>query len=212
MTDVHVITRDNRAHYGDLLDAHHRERHDVFVGERGWEALRREDCRDIDAYDDEHAIYLLAVDGSKLVGGQRLYPTMRPHLLGEVFPHLVHRAIPTGPQIYEWTRYFVVKERRYGRTDCRLLAAIQQFCLNEGITQLSAVVEMWWLPRWQQAGFKAKPLGLPQIVEGQPTVAVTIEVSLASLAAVRRQGGIRRDDLVAHHLPQSATDVGSDAA
>ncbi|GJD97790.1 acyl-homoserine-lactone synthase [Methylobacterium iners] len=212
MTDIHVITRENRAYYSDLIEQHHRARHDIFVGERGWNDLRRDDCRDVDDYDDEHAIYLLAVDGSKLVGGQRLYPTLRPHMLSEVFPHLVHRALPTGPQIYEWTRYFVVKERRYGRTDCRLLAAVQQFCLNEDIVQLTAVVEMWWLPRWQQAGFKSRPLGLPQVIEGQPTLAVSIDISDASLAAVRRQGGLRRDDLVTHHLSQPTTGVRSYAA
>jgi acyl-homoserine lactone synthase len=206
MTAIHVVGRSNRHLYGDALEQWFRLRHAVFVGERGWTALARPDGRDIDAYDDEHAIYLLAIDAGRVVGGQRLYPTLRPHMISEVFPHLVARDIPAGPTVFEWTRYFVVKERRMGRTDCRLLAALQAFCLEEGITHVTAVVEMWWLPRWQQAGFRAKPLGLPQPVEGQPTVAALIEISEESRSAALRVGGLRPSSLVRHGTgsPQEA--------
>ena len=49
MTDVHVITRDNRRLYTDQLEAFFRLRHDIFVGERGWRGLRRADGRELDA-------------------------------------------------------------------------------------------------------------------------------------------------------------------
>ena len=82
-----------------------------------------------------------------------------------------------------------------GRTDCRLLAAIQQFCLEEGITEVTAVVEMWWLPRWHQAGFKVKPLGLPTVIEGQPCIAASIEISQQSLDRVCGLAGLRSSAL-----------------
>jgi acyl-homoserine lactone synthase len=65
---------------------------------------------------------------------------------------------------------------------------------------------MWWLPRWQQAGFRAKPLGLPQPVEGQPTVAALIEISEESRSAALRVGGLRPSSLVRHGTgsPQEA--------
>lgn len=206
MTDIHVITNENRARYEDLIDLHHQVRHDIFVGEKGWEALRKPDGRDVDAYDDEHAVYLLAVDGSKLVGGQRLYPTTRPHMISEVFPHLVHgsRGIPSGPDVMEWTRYFVVRERRYGRTDCRLLAAMQQYCLDEGIETVTAVAETWWLPRVHSVGFKTKPLGVPQMIDGQPTIAVKVPISEDSLASVRRHAGLRGHAILPRHFAQAA--------
>ncbi len=83
-----------------------------------------------------------------------------------------------------------------GRTDCRLLAAIQQFCLEEGVTEVTAVVEMWWLPRWQQAGFKVRPLGLPSMIEGQACIAASIQISQDSLDHVRRLAGLRGSCLV----------------
>lgn len=196
MTSIHVVTRANRDLYQDALRQCFRLRHDIFVDERGWTGLARPDGLEIDAYDDEHAIYLLALDGDRVVGGQRLYPTLRRHMISEVFPHLVAREIPRSPTVLEWTRYFVVKERRTGRTDCRLLAALQDFCIEEGITHVTAVVEMWWLPRWQQAGFRAKPLGLPAPVEGQPTLAALIEISEESARAARRIAGLRPVPLV----------------
>lgn len=85
-----------------------------------------------------------------------------------------------------------------GRTDCRLLAAIQQFCLEEGVTELTAVVEMWWLPRWQQVGFQVRPLGLPTMIEGQPCIAASIKISEESLDRVRSLAGLRGSSLVRH--------------
>jgi acyl-homoserine lactone synthase len=196
MTCVHVITNDNKALYKDSIEQYYRLRHQVFVEERGWTDLTRSDGLEIDAYDNEHAIYLLAIDKDRVVGGQRLYPTLLPHMISNVFPRMAARGIPQAFDIFEWTRYFVVKERRTGRTDCRLLAAIQEFCLQEGITEVTAVVEMWWLPRWQQAGFKVRPLGLPQMIEGQPCVAAAIQISQESLNQVRALAGLRGPSLV----------------
>jgi acyl-homoserine lactone synthase len=201
MTSVHAITHDNRALYEESIHQFYRLRHEVFVEERGWNRLRRPDGLEIDAYDNEHAIYLLAIDGGRVVGGQRLYPTLQPHMISEVFPHMAQRVIPQAADILEWTRYFVVKERRTGRTDCRLLAAMQEFCLEQGISEVTAVVEMWWLPRWQQAGFKVRPLGLPQIIEEQPCIAAAIEISTASLEHVRKLAGLRGASLIRHGIP-----------
>lgn len=200
MTQIHVVTRDNRNLYGETLQRCFRLRHDIFVKERGWTDLARPDGRDIDAYDDDNAVYLLAIDGERIVGGQRLYPTTLPHMISEVFPHLATLGIPRGATVFEWTRYFVVKERRMGRTDCRLLAGLQEFCLEEGITEVTAVVETWWLPRWQQAGFKVQPLGLPTVVAGQPSLAARIAISPSSLHAVREMARLSGPSLVRRGL------------
>lgn len=200
MTSVHVITHENRALYEESMQQFYRLRHEIFVEERGWSDLKRTDGREIDAYDNHHAIYLLAIDAGRVVGGQRLYPTLLPHMISEVFPHMAQRGIPQGADIFEWTRYFVIKARRTGRTDCRLLAAMQEFCLEEGISEVTAVVEMWWLPRWQQTGFKVRPLGLPHVIEGQPCIAAAIEISEQSLAHVRKIAGLREGSLVREGL------------
>lgn len=202
MTSIHVITRNNRAGYTDVLEEYFCLRHDVFVEERGWRDLARPDGREVDAYDDDHATYLIALDGGRVIGGLRLYPTLRPHMISQSFPHLVRDGrILRGPTVLECTRYFIVRERRMGRADCRLLAAFQEFCLEEGITEVTAVVEMWWLPRWHQAGFKVRPLGLPTQVEDQPCIAAAIRISEESLHQVRRLAGLRGSCLLREASP-----------
>ena len=201
MTSIQVITSENRTDFADVLDQYFRLRHEIFVGERGWLDLKRPDGREVDAYDNDNAVYLIAIDADRVVGGQRLYPTLLPHMISEVFPHMAQRGIPQAADIFEWTRYFVVKERRTGRTDCRLLAAMQEFCLQEGISEVTAVVEMWWLPRWQQAGFKVRPLGLPRIIEEQPCLAAAVEISMASLEHVRKLAGLRGASLIRQGTP-----------
>jgi acyl-homoserine lactone synthase len=192
MTSVHVVTNENKAAYAGILDEYFRLRHEVFVGERGWRDLERPDARDVDAYDNDRATYLIAIDHGHVIGGLRPYPTLLPHMISETFAHLVRgRTVLTGPTILECTRYFIVRERRMGRTDCRLLAAFQQFCLEEGVSEVTAVVEMWWLPRWQQAGFAVRPLGLPTVIEGEPCIAAAIAISESSLSRVRQVGGLR---------------------
>jgi acyl-homoserine lactone synthase len=206
MTTIQVITGENKAEFADVLDEYFRLRHEVFVGERGWNDLRRPDGRDIDAYDNDNASYLIAIDKDQVIGGLRLYPTLLPHMISEAFPHLVkEKGVLSGLTVLECTRYFIVKERRTGRADCRLLAGFQQFCLEEGVTEVTAVVEMWWLPRWHQAGFQVRPLGLPTMVEGQPCIAAAIRISEASLDHVRRLAGLRgscisRDSRISSHL------------
>jgi acyl-homoserine lactone synthase len=195
MTRVHVVTVRNRSLYEKQLSQYFRLRHQVFVEERRWEDLRRADGIESDEYDNPNAVYLLALDEGRVVGGQRLYPTLLPHMMSEVFPALASRGVPRAGSILECTRYFVVKERRTGRTDCRLLAAMQEYCLEEGITAITAVVEMWWLPRWQQVGFKVRPLGLPALIENESCMAAVIEISQQSLDTVRQVAGLRGSSL-----------------
>jgi len=197
VTSIPVITDTNKAGYEGVLDEYFRLRHEIFVGERGWHDLEKPDGRDVDAYDNDRATYLVALDGGRVIGALRLYPTLLPHMISESFAHLVRgRDVLSGETILECTRYFIVRERRMGRTDCRLLAAFQQFCLEEGVTEVTAVVEMWWLPRWQQAGFKVRPLGLPTTIAGQPCIAAAIQISEDSLRHVSRLAGLRGSCLV----------------
>jgi acyl-homoserine lactone synthase len=188
---IHVVTAANRQRYAKAVDEHHIIRHEIFVEERGWRELSHPDQREIDAYDTADTIYLLAMDEHRVIGGHRLFPTVLPHMISEVFPYLVTRGpIPSGPDIFEWSRFFVQRKYRSGKTYFELLAAVQEFCLRVGITRITGVIEMWWLPRFHEAGFEVRPLGLPHPVEGVPTLAIEIEISRVSLDQARSLGKI----------------------
>lgn len=194
---IHVISASNRHLYQDIVESHFRLRHDIFVGERRWKALARPDAREVDAYDNEDTVYLLAIEGKRLVGGLRLNPTVKPYLLGEVFPHLAEvRGVPSDPAIWEWTRYFIVKERREGKLSFELFAAVQEFCLEEGIREICGSMETWWLPQLQELGMPVYPLGLPDLIDGAWTMAAKSAVSAETLDHIRALGNITGSVLV----------------
>lgn len=188
---IHIISAANHHLYEDVLEAHFRIRHDIFVEERRWETLRKPDKREVDRFDNEDTIYLLALEGRRVIGGHRLYPTTKPSMMSEIFPHLAEvRGCPSDPLIWEWSRYFIVRNRRDGNLNLRLMAAVQEFCLAEGIAKISAIMETWWLPRFQEAGFVVAPLGLPALVENAWTMAALIDVSRDTLRAINERTGL----------------------
>jgi len=183
---IHVVSGANRHLYAERLEELYRLRHDIFVGERGWRDLARPDAREIDAYDNEDTVYFIAIEDGRIVGGHRLYPTTKPNMISEIFPHLAAvRGVPSDATIWEWSRYFIVKDKRDGALNHMLMAAVQEFCLDEGISGISAVMETWWLPRFQQAGFDVHPLGLPALVNGEWTMAGLIDISEGTLSPLR---------------------------
>jgi acyl-homoserine lactone synthase len=187
---IHVITSANRHLYQQELLAHHRLRHEIYVVERKWENLARPDYLERDEFDGEAASYILAIDDERVVGGSRLIPTTEPHLLSEVFPYLAAvRGLPRGREIYEWTRMFVIKERRegrnMGRTAGTVICGVLEHCLDLGVTDLTALVEMWWLPRFHDMGWKLRPLGLPELISGEWSVAVQMPIDSRTLESTR---------------------------
>jgi acyl-homoserine lactone synthase len=186
---IHLVTSANRKLYAQEIEEHFRIRHDIYVGERGWKALARADGLERDQFDTDDATYVLAIDDGRVVGGSRLVPTMIPHLLSEVFPHLATRGVPRDPTTFEWTRIFVVKGRREGgnagRTAGMVICGLLEFCLEEGIQALTAIMETWWLPRFHDMGWTLRPLGLPELIDGSWTVAVEMPIDDGVLETTR---------------------------
>lgn len=187
---IHVITNANRDLYAKEILDHHRIRHEIYVKERRWANLDHPDGLERDQFDNDDAVYVLAIDRGRVVGGSRLIQTTKPHLLSEVFSHLAEiRGLPRGPDIYEWTRMFVVKERRegrnMGRTAGMVMCGLLEYCLADGVVALTALVEMWWLPRFHDMGWTVKPLGMPELVNEEWSVAVLMPIDERTLASTR---------------------------
>lgn len=177
---VHVIDRDNKHLYGDELEQHYRIRHHIYVGERGWEPLRRPDGREVDQFDTDDAVYLLDLDQGSVIGGTRLVPTLKPHLMADVFPFLANvEGLQRGADIVEWTRIFVVPERRGpgSRTLHTVLAGMLEYCLREDFRAITVVMETWWLPRFLELEWEVRPLGLPADINGMNCVGTMIAVT-----------------------------------
>jgi len=191
MIRVHAIDAGNRHLYDDELEQHHRIRHDIYVGERKWMDLARPDGREVDQFDTGNAVYLLAVEpGKGVVGGSRLVPTLDPHLMSDVFPELANvRGVPRAPDIYEWTRIFVVPAKRetgrLSRTAGIVYCGILEFCLSRRLSQISVVCEAYWIPRLLALGWKPQLLGEPIVKDGMTIVGITCDMTEEALDKTR---------------------------
>lgn len=185
-----IVTAQNAAnHQGEMDQAFHL-RHKVFVEEKGWTDLQREDGREIDRFDDEHAVHMLFTIEERVVGYQRMLPSTRPHLLSEVLPDLCDGARPSGDNIWEWTRYCVEPQyRERGRmlspVANALLSGIVEWGLGSGIDTIIIEMNPLWLLRLVQLHFRVMPLGLPKVIGGEDTVAVTASFDERTLKRLR---------------------------
>ncbi len=200
---LHVVTAENRDRYAGQVEESFRIRHRIYVEERGWRDLDRPDKREIDQFDTDDAVYLLALDEQtgRVVGGSRLVPTVKPHLMSEVFPQLASmRQLPRSADIFEWTRYYVVPERRepHAISDvaCTIMCGVQEYCLAKEISQLSIVTEPFWISRFLGLGWNPKPLGLPIRWQGMDVVGITVDVSDQALRQTRKVRNISTSVLV----------------
>ncbi len=177
---IHIIDASNRRLYAGQIEEHFRIRHRIYVEERRWMELERPDGREVDQFDTDDAVYLLALKEGKVIGGSRLVPTLCPHLMSEVFPYLANiRGLQRGPDIVEWTRIFVVPEHR-GRESTVLhtvLAGMLEYCLEQNFSAITVVMETWWMPRFLELGWEVKPLGLPTMIDGMSCVGTMISVT-----------------------------------
>jgi acyl-homoserine lactone synthase len=179
--EVHVVRRENRQLYAALLDDYFRIRHDIYVGERKWTELARPDGREIDQFDTDDTVYLLALNHGAIVAGMRMVPTHSPTLLSELFPQLAPSGAIHRSDVYELSRIFVVPKKRgeHGgpRYEAVIQAAAMEYGLSIGLSAFTIVLETWWLPRLLDQGWQALPLGLPCDINGLSTVAVIVEIN-----------------------------------
>jgi N-acyl-L-homoserine lactone synthetase len=183
--NLHVVTRENRHRYRRELAAAFDLRRRAYVIERGWPSFADPSSRD--RYDDDEAIYLIAIEASQrhVVGGCRLHPVRRPAQM-ELVPGLGrHFALPGSPSTFHLSRVVVAAERRDGdamnRVRATILAGLQEYCLDEEIETLTALVPMVWLPTYLALGWNPYPLALPEAIFDDTAVLATFDVSEVAL-------------------------------
>jgi acyl-homoserine lactone synthase len=189
---LHLIDETNRNEplYADMLEQSYRIRHDIYVNWRGWKGLDRPDGREIDQFDNDDARYLVWGDGSEVVGGARFIPTTKPHLMSEVFPHLVTLGeIPRDPNIWELTRIFTSRggKSRVNRRQVTLdvFAGMFEMAVEFRLKAISVVCDTFFLPRLLERGIDATPLGLPTPYPEGVCIAIVIPISVEQLLAAR---------------------------
>lgn len=191
---IHVVTAENINQYRDAMEQAWRLRHSVFVEEKGWSALRKDDGREIDQFDDMHAVHMLHIDNGEVTGYQRMLPSMRPHLLTSVMPELCDGDFPVGPHVWEWTRYCVVRSQRdrgkmLSPIGNMLLSGIVEWGLQSGVSKIIIEMNPIWMLRLVQLHFRVTPLGMPQQIDGESIMAVTAGFTRQTLQRLRETRG-----------------------
>jgi len=152
----------------------------VFVDLLKWDVPVLDGRFEVDQFDDQHAQYLVLGDtDGRHLGSARLLPTLRPHLLGDVYPQLCDAPVPSGPAIFEITRFCLDRrlraaERRQVRDT--LVTALAQYALANHITSYSAIADLAWLQQILAFGWRCRPLGLPVMSDGKMLGALLIEI------------------------------------
>lgn len=198
---VHVIDRANRAASSDLRLAMHADRKRVFVDRLKWDVPVIDGCYEMDGFDDEHAIYLVATDprsGAHL-GSVRLLPTTRPHLLGNIFPMLVEGEVPRGPDVFEITRLCtspaLADWEAHNAIRERLATALIEYALMAGISRYTMMTHVTYLSQLLATGWDVEPLGLPREIDGQMLGALQVNVKAETLSIFRAKFGLRESVL-----------------
>ena len=195
MVRIQVVTWANKKQHRNLLERYFRIRYDIYVKQRQWRAVARPINIEMDAFDTEHAVYVLALDSvGKIVGGSRLVPTLQPHLLSNVFPGLAPAGPPRAQDIFEWTRFFIspALRTRGGSSPVAgaVLCGLLEIALKLGIRQISVVCESFWPKRLRALGWSIAELGEVLRHEDGDIIALLIDVTPEAIASTRHAYGI----------------------
>lgn len=172
----------------DMFEARKR----VFVDLLKWDVPVLEHRYELDQYDDEHAIYLIVPDAAGgHAGSARLLPTVRPHILGNLFPGLCAAEPPSGRDVLEITRFCL--DRRLSARDRlvtrnRLVSALVDHALDNGIKAYCGVAEIGWLQQILAFGWRCRPLGLPRMFDRRMLGALRIDISDETPALLEASG------------------------
>jgi acyl-homoserine lactone synthase len=201
MSVIHIVTPDNDYLYHEEMERAYRLRHQVFVEEMGWTDLAKPDGREIDQFDDKHAVHMLYIEQGKALGYQRVLPSTRPHLLSEIMPELCDGERPVGSHIWELTRHCVERGHREktGRIASpaanALLSGLVEWGLKHGVSTVIVEIEPITLLRLIQLHFRPLALGLPIKIAGRDTIAATLTFDWRTLERLREIRGNRHSVL-----------------
>lgn len=203
MFKIHIVNWMNRKAYQAHLERYFRIRHQIYIEERNWRQIERPIPFEIDAFDTEQTIYLIGIDDDgNIAGSSRLVPTTEPHLLSVVFPMLTEADPPKGPEIFEWTRFFVSPPLRIsGKSSLAagvVLCGLLEASLVLGVTQISVVCEAFWPKRLRKLGWSVQQLGPVLDHPDGCILALLINVSADALAATRAAYGLDEASVLAN--------------
>jgi N-acyl-L-homoserine lactone synthetase len=188
---IDLVLPEARFRFAGALMEMHRDRKAVFVDQLGWSLPAVGSWLEVDQFDDDFAIYLLAREKERHQGSVRLLPSTRPHMLDTLFSGLCPDGVPTGDDVWEISRLVTNPRDCLGAAGLRvhrlLALALVEFARLNGITRYNLVAEAKRVPTLLAMGWTVFPLGLPTLWEGEELQALQIRIDEHSLGQVQRR-------------------------
>lgn len=177
---------------GAVLSAMFEARKRTFVDLLGWDVPVLAGRFEVDQFDDGHARYLVLTDAAdRHLGSARLLPTVRPHILGDLYPELCEMPPPRAPGTWEITRFCLDRRlRAHERLPVRnqLVSALVDHALASGVTRYTGVAELGWLQQILAFGWRCRPLGLPRAIGAKLLGALSIDIDEETPDLLERAG------------------------
>ena len=188
---IDLVLPEARFRFAGALMEMHRDRKAVFVDRLGWSLPAMGSWLEVDQFDNDYAVYLLAREEERHQGSVRLLPTTRPHMLDTLFSELCPGGVPTGEDIWEISRLVTNPRDCIGGAGLRvhrlLALALVEFARLNGIGRYNIVAEAKRVPALLAMGWTVMPLGLPTDFDGEELQALQIRIDEHSLGQVRRR-------------------------
>jgi N-acyl-L-homoserine lactone synthetase len=172
---------------------HHRKR--VFVDRLGWQLPAAGSWLEVDEFDHDFAVYLLARDpndGSHL-GSVRLLPSTQRHMLATTFADLCPDGPPVGEDCWEISRLVTNPLKAGGALAVRvhrmLATGLAEFAELNGVRRYTLVTDIGRVPALLAIGWPVTPLSLPTEFNGETIQALQIEMSADTIARIARRTG-----------------------
>lgn len=193
---IDLVTPEMRMSYAAALMQMHWHRKQVFVDRLGWELRAPGSWLEVDEFDNEYAIYMLARSDDEGLhqGSVRLLPSTRPHMLSTIFADLCPQGPLIGDDIWEISRLVTNPGGARGVTVLRvhrmLALALVEFARLNGIRRYTLVAESHRVPALLSVGWRVKPISLPVEINGASVQALQILIEGDTLAQMRARLGI----------------------
>lgn len=188
------------------LRAMFEDRKSVFVDLLKWDLPVLEGRFELDEFDDEHATYLIVADqNGDHLGSARLLPTVRRHILRDLFAQLCAAPPPAGEHVFEITRFCLSRRQDAAarrRTRDQLVSALAAYALETNIQTYTGVAEIAWLQQILAFGWRCRPLGAPIRFDCGMIGALAIEITAETPSLLAANGIL--NPVVLEHAPALA--------
>ncbi len=181
-------------------------RHKIFIERLGWQ-LPVKDGLERDQFDRPDTIYVVARNETgSICGCARLLPTIKPYLLGEVFPQLMNGLpVPSSHEIWELSRFAAadvsdstISPQGASQQSQNLLAAAVATAAAQGATRLITVSPLGVERLLHRMGVHAHRAGPPIFVDGKPIFACWIEIDAQTRNALGINEVVKTESPITH--------------